>query len=85
MKFVYTTEILDSVFLWGKGMEYITIKEVADRWNISERRIQILCHDERIVGAKKWKGLCNSSGCAKTKDGRVTTGKYRNWRSKQTL
>ena len=33
-------------------MEYLSIKECADNWNISKRRIQILCKEGRIVGAK---------------------------------
>lgn len=34
-------------------MEYITVKEAADMWQVSERRIQILCRENRIDGAKK--------------------------------
>ncbi len=31
-------------------MEYITVKEAADKWNISPRRVQKLCEQERIPG-----------------------------------
>ncbi|QZY54405.1 Fic family protein [Crassaminicella profunda] len=34
-------------------MKYLTIKEVAQNWNISERRIRTLCSDGRIEGAKR--------------------------------
>lgn len=33
-------------------MEYLPIQEFADKWNISKRRIQILCKTGRINGAK---------------------------------
>lgn len=33
-------------------MEYLPIQEFTDRWNISKRRIQILCKEGRINGAK---------------------------------
>lgn len=33
-------------------MEYLPIQEYSDRWNISKRRIQILCKEGRITGAK---------------------------------
>lgn len=33
-------------------MEYISIQDVSDKWNISKRRIQILCREGRIDGAK---------------------------------
>lgn len=34
-------------------MDYITIKEASETWNISERRIRQLIQDSRIDGAKK--------------------------------
>jgi len=33
-------------------MEYLPIQEFTDKWNISKRRIQILCREGRINGAK---------------------------------
>lgn len=30
--------------------EYMTVQEAAQKWGISERRIQILCNDNRIDG-----------------------------------
>jgi DNA-binding transcriptional regulator LsrR (DeoR family) len=32
-------------------MDYITTKEAAEKWNISERRVQILCRQGKIDGA----------------------------------
>lgn len=34
-------------------MEYLSAKEVAEKWNISRRRVQILCEEGRIEGAFK--------------------------------
>ena len=34
-------------------MEYITIREAAEKWGIQERRVTMLCRDNRIIGAKK--------------------------------
>lgn len=31
-------------------MDYISIKQLSERWGISTRRIQILCRDGRIPG-----------------------------------
>jgi hypothetical protein len=32
-------------------MDYISTKEAAEKWDISERRVQRLCEDGRIDGA----------------------------------
>ena len=32
-------------------MEYISVKEASLKWEISERRIQRLCLEERVAGA----------------------------------
>ena len=36
--------------------KYISVVETAERWNVSPRRIQILCNENRIKGAKKQSG-----------------------------
>lgn len=30
--------------------EYITVQEAASKWNLSERRVQKLCAENRIIG-----------------------------------
>ncbi len=35
-------------------MEYISCAEAAEKWGISERRVQKLCENERIPGAVKF-------------------------------
>ena len=34
-------------------MEYITAKEAAEKWGISQRRVQVLCEQNRVNGAKR--------------------------------
>ena len=64
--------------------EFITIKEIAERWDVTPRRIQKMCADGRIPGAKKFgRDWAIPSDAEKPKDARVTTGEYRNWRKNQ--
>lgn len=37
-----------------KSMNYITVSEASEKWEISERRIQKLCEENRIDGAVKF-------------------------------
>ena len=32
-------------------MKYLSVTQTAEKWGISQRRIQILCNEERIEGA----------------------------------
>ena len=34
-------------------MEYITAKQAAQKWEISERRVQVLCEQGRIEGVQR--------------------------------
>ena len=34
-------------------LEYLSAKEAAEKWNISRRRVQVLCEESRIQGAFK--------------------------------
>lgn len=34
-------------------MDYITASQASKKWNISQRRVQILCSENRIPGAFK--------------------------------
>ena len=63
---------------------YLTIKEVANKWNITPRRVQILCAEGLIPGATKFANAwAIPKDVEKPVDGRVKTGKYRNWRKKE--
>lgn len=37
--------------------EYLTVVETAERWNITTRRVQVLCNQKRITGAVKESGV----------------------------
>ena len=37
----------------GYDMEYMSCPEAAEKWGISERRVQILCKENRIPGVSK--------------------------------
>ena len=58
-------------------MDYISIKQLSEKWEISTRRIQILCRDGRIPGAMRiasiWAVPANAQ---KPKDARIKSGKY---------
>ena len=61
--------------------EYVTIKEIAERWGVSTRRVQKMCSDGLIPGVMKFgRDWAIPKDVEKPKDGRVTTGKYKNWR-----
>ena len=32
---------------------YLTVKEVSEKWNVTQRQVQILCKNNRIPGAVK--------------------------------
>ena len=52
-------------------MEFLTTKEISQRWNISARRVAILCEDGRLTGAiKKGKTWLIPSNKRKPNDGR---------------
>lgn len=58
-------------------MEYITIQEASEKWGITDRRIQRLCAEGRIEGAKKFgRQWAIPSITDKPSDARVKTGKY---------
>lgn len=61
--------------------DFVTIKEISEKWNITPRRIQKMCAGGKIPGAIKfgrdWAIPVNSE---KPKDARVKSGEYRNRR-----
>lgn len=59
-------------------MDYITAKEAAGKWGISQRRVQVLCTQGKIQGAKKlgWAWAIPSK-VEKPKDARTTDEKKR--------
>ena len=59
-------------------MEILSIRQIAEKWGISKRRVQILCSQNRIPGAIKvdtsW---VIPSNAIKPDDKRIKSGKYR--------
>ena len=58
-------------------MEYLSIRQTAEKWDISTRRIQILCAEKRLPGALRigysWAIPVDAE---KPKDARVKSGRY---------
>lgn len=58
-------------------MEYMTIQEAAERWGITERRIQVLCSSGRLDGATKFgRQWAIPTETEKPDDARIKSGKY---------
>ena len=57
--------------------DYITAKEAAERWGLSERRVTTLCREERIYGSKKeGRSWMIPEMAEKPSDNRVKSGNY---------
>lgn len=58
-------------------MDYITVKEASSIWELSVRRIQTLCIEEKIDGAIRFGGVwAIPVGSKKPVDHRIKSGKY---------
>lgn len=61
--------------------EFLTIKEIAEKWGITPRRVQKMCSEGRIEGARKFgRDWAIPANAERPKDARITTGEYKNWR-----
>lgn len=64
---------------------YMTIAETAKKWGIGERRINTSCIKGRIEGAEKFGRIwAIPTDAEKPNDKREKTGKYKNWRKKNS-
>ena len=58
-------------------MEYLSISQVAEKWRLSTRSINVLCSEGRILGATKigsyW---AIPADAEKPADARVKSGRY---------
>lgn len=58
-------------------MKYLSIKQTSEKWDISVRRIQVLCSEDRIPGAMKigsyW---AIPADAEKPDDQKIKSGKY---------
>lgn len=58
-------------------MEYLSIRETAEKWGLSPRRVQVLCANGRIAGIMRVGNMWIIPGNAeKPKDARIKSGKY---------
>ena len=63
-------------FVEDSNMEYLTTVEMSERWNITSRRIGVLCAEGRIEGAiKKGKTWLIPSDAVKPLDARFKSNK----------
>ena len=62
----------------------MTVREAAEKWGVSIRYVNVLCHNGKIIGAqmfgKAWAIPANTE--RPRKDNRVKTGAYKDWRKK---
>jgi hypothetical protein len=60
----------------GADMDYLTVKEMGEKWGISGRRVTYYCEAERIKGAiKKGYMWLVPADAEKPKDGRYKKNK----------
>ncbi|MFR3728273.1 DNA-binding protein [Lacrimispora sp.] len=60
---------------------YFEVNEIAEKWNVTTRRVQIMCAEGLIPGAVKFgRSWAIPEDAERPTDGRVTTGEYKNWR-----
>ena len=58
-------------------MEYMTVKEASEKWNLSERRLQTMCNDGLIEGVVKFgHAWAIPRDAVKPADKRIKSGKY---------
>ena len=63
---------------------YATIKEIAERWGLTARRVQKMCSDGIIPGVTRFgNSWAIPDDVERPTDRRITTGAYRNWRKKK--
>lgn len=62
---------------------YATVNEIAEKWGINPRTVQIMCAEGRIKGATKFgRSWAVPVDAERPKDGRLISGKYKDWRNK---
>lgn len=58
-------------------MKYLSAKQIAQKWNVSSRRVTILCNESRVLGSQKAGNVWIIPADAKKPvDARVKNGKY---------
>lgn len=58
-------------------MEFITVRAAAEKWNLSERRLQTMCNEGVIPGVRKFgHAWAIPTDAEKPADNRIKSGKY---------
>ena len=58
-------------------MEFITVKEAAEKWGLSERRLQTMCNDGTLPGVKRFgHSWAIPADAERPVDKRIKSGKY---------
>lgn len=58
-------------------MEYMTIKEASEKWNLSVRRVQTICNEGMVPGVMKFgHSWAIPKDAKKPVDKRIKSGKY---------
>lgn len=65
---------------------YRTVKDMSEKWGITQRAIQSMCAEGRIPGVVKFgRAWAIPVGVEKPIDGRIISGDYINWRKCKKL
>lgn len=58
-------------------MEYLSIRQTAEKWGLSKRRVQVLCAKDRIPGAIRIDSTwVIPADAEKPADARIKSGRY---------
>ena len=61
---------------------FTTAKDMAQRWGLTTRMVQLYCTEGAIPGAEKFGGIwVIPEGAEKPDDKRIKSGKYKDWRN----
>lgn len=63
---------------------YTTVDEIAKKWGVKPRTVQIMCAEGRIAGVTKFgRAWAIPVDADKPKDNRIISGQYKDWRKTQ--
>lgn len=58
-------------------MDYMTIKEAAEKWGLSTRRVQTICNEDMVPGVMKFgREWAIPKDAQRPADKRIKSGKY---------
>ena len=66
-----------SEYMEIRTMEFMTVKQAAEKWGLSERRLQTICNEGMIPGVVKFgRAWAIPMDAEKPVDKRIKSGKY---------